>query len=109
MIEGLQQMPDAVTVLVSTELLAQLEQDWTPPVQLQIHRTPGIGSGYELIARTLHPVEDAGTAAAVPTCDAGHCGEPTAALVPTDDLGWLPMCAAHAVTELAKLSGVTNG
>lgn len=51
MIEGLQQMPDAVTVLVSTELLAQLEAEWTPPVQLHIERTPGIGSGYEMIAR----------------------------------------------------------
>lgn len=52
MIEGLQQMPDAVTVLVSTELLAQLEADWSDPVQIQIKRTPGIGSGYEMIART---------------------------------------------------------
>lgn len=45
-------MPDAVTVLVSTELLAQLEADWSPPVQIQIKRTPGIGSGYEMTART---------------------------------------------------------
>lgn len=51
MINGLP-MPDAVTVLVSTELLAQLEADWSPPVQIQIRRTPGIGSGYEMIART---------------------------------------------------------
>lgn len=53
MITGLQ-MPDAVTVLVSTELLAELEADWSPPVQIQIRRTPGIGSGYEMIARTHH-------------------------------------------------------
>lgn len=51
MITGLQ-MPDAVTVLVSTELLPQLEADWSPPVQVMIRRTPGIGSGYEMIART---------------------------------------------------------
>lgn len=100
MIEGLQQMPDAVTVLVSTELLAQLEADWTPPVQLHIDRTPGIGSGYELIVRTVQRIEDAGTAATVATCDAGHCSERTAALVLTEDLGWLPMCQAHAVAEL---------
>lgn len=58
MITGLQ-MPDAVTVLVSTELLAQLEADWSPPVQIQVRRTPGIGSGYEMVART-HQV-DGGT------------------------------------------------
>lgn len=45
-------MPDAVSVLVSTELLAQLEADWSPPVQVQVRRTPGIGSGYEMICRT---------------------------------------------------------
>jgi hypothetical protein len=105
MIEGLHQMSDAVTVLVSTDLLAQLEDDWSPAVQIQIRRTPGIGSGFEMIARNLRPIEDAATAAAVPTCDAGHCTEPTAALVPTKDFGWLPMCRAHTVTELANLSG----
>lgn len=52
-------MPDAVSVLVSTELLAQLEADWSPPVQIQITRTPGIGSGYEMMCRT-HQV-DGGT------------------------------------------------
>lgn len=46
------QMPDAVTVLVSTDLLAELAADWSPPVQIQVRRTPGIGSGYEMIART---------------------------------------------------------
>lgn len=51
MITGLP-MPDAVTVLVSTELLAVLEAGWSPPVQIQVRRTPGIGSGYEMIART---------------------------------------------------------
>lgn len=51
MISGLP-MPDAVTVLVSTELLAQLEAEWSPPVQVQVRRTPGIGSGYEMICRT---------------------------------------------------------
>lgn len=43
----------AVTVLVSTELLTQME-DWSPPVQIQVRRTPGIGSGYEMIARTIN-------------------------------------------------------
>ena len=51
MITGLP-MPDAVTVLVSTELLAQLEADWSPPLHIQITRTPGIGSGYEMTCRT---------------------------------------------------------
>lgn len=54
-IQGLP-MPDAVTVLVSTELLAQLEAEWSPPVEIQVRRTPGIGSGYEMIART-HTVD----------------------------------------------------
>jgi hypothetical protein len=101
MISGLP-MPDAVSVLVSTELLAQLEADWSPPVQIHIDRTPGIGSGYEMVARPPQRIEDAGTAATVATCDAGHCDQPRAALVPTADLGWLPVCRAHAMTELAK-------
>lgn len=58
MITGLQQMPDAVHVLVSTELLAQLETDWSPAVQLMIKRTPGVGSGYEMIARTHNCLGD---------------------------------------------------
>lgn len=45
-------MPDAVTVLVSTELLAQLTDEWSPPVQIHVNKTPGIGSGYEMICRT---------------------------------------------------------
>lgn len=45
-------MPDAVTVLVSTELLAQLTDEWSPPVQIHVDKTPGIGSGYEMICRT---------------------------------------------------------
>jgi hypothetical protein len=55
MISGLP-MPDAVSVLVSTELLAQLEADWSPPIQIQLTRTPGIGSGYEMVCRT-HQVD----------------------------------------------------
>lgn len=45
-------MLDAVTVLVSTELLGQLEADWSAPMQIRIDRTPGIGSGHEIICRT---------------------------------------------------------
>jgi hypothetical protein len=70
MISGLP-MPDAVTVLVSTELLAQLEADWSPPVQIQVRRTPGIGSGYEMTART-HTCAEA--TADGPLCHA--CGRP---------------------------------
>lgn len=43
----------AVTVLVSTELLAELTDEWSPPVQVQITRTSG-GTGYEMICRTHH-------------------------------------------------------
>lgn len=50
-------MPDAVSVLVSSDLLAELE-DWSPPVQVQVRRTPGIGSGWEMVFRT----HDCGTA-----------------------------------------------
>lgn len=39
-----------VTVLMSGELVEQLEE-WSPPVQLKIVKTPGIGTGYEAIAR----------------------------------------------------------
>lgn len=39
-----------VTVLVSTELLAELG-DWSQPVQVKIIETPGVSTGYELIAR----------------------------------------------------------
>lgn len=41
-----------VTVLVSTELLAELG-DWSPPVQVKIIETPGVGTGYEMIARSV--------------------------------------------------------
>lgn len=55
------EIPEAVTVLVSSELLAHLEQDWSPPVHVWIRRTPGVGSGYEMIASTH-------------TCDGRDCG-----------------------------------
>lgn len=38
-----------VTVRVSIELLAQLKDEWSPPVQLQIER---YGDEYTMIART---------------------------------------------------------
>jgi hypothetical protein len=41
-----------VTVLVDTELLAELG-DWSQPVQVKIIETPGAGTGYELIAREV--------------------------------------------------------
>ena len=41
---------DAVTVLISTELLEKMNDVWS--VQISIVRTPGIGSGYEMTART---------------------------------------------------------
>jgi hypothetical protein len=41
-----------VTVLVSKELVVELG-DWSPPVQVKIIRTPDVGTGYEMIARTV--------------------------------------------------------
>lgn len=40
-----------VTVLVSRELLEQLGE-WSEPVQVKVVETPGVGTGWELIART---------------------------------------------------------
>lgn len=40
-----------VTVLMAGELVDELEE-WSPPVQVRIIKTPGIGTGYEAIART---------------------------------------------------------
>lgn len=40
-----------VTVLVSRELLEELGQ-WSAPVQVKIVETPGVGTGWEMIART---------------------------------------------------------
>lgn len=40
-----------ITVQVSIEMLAELEQDWSRPVQIQIERTSG-GTGYVMNART---------------------------------------------------------
>lgn len=46
-------MPEqpTVTVLVSRELIEQLG-DWSEPVQVRIIETPGIGTGWEMEART---------------------------------------------------------
>ena len=40
--------------------------------------------------------------ALVGSCDAGDCFEPTAAVVLTDDMGWLAMCNRHALLHLAS-------
>jgi hypothetical protein len=44
-----------VTVLVSTELIAELRQ-WSAPVQIRVVDTPGVGTGYELEARRVDQV-----------------------------------------------------
>lgn len=51
-------MPEqpTVTVLVSPELLEQLG-DWSPWVQVRIVETPGVGTGWEMEARTCPPPE----------------------------------------------------
>jgi hypothetical protein len=41
-----------VTVLVSTELLERLGE-WSEPLQVMIRETPGVGTGWELIFRTV--------------------------------------------------------
>jgi len=51
------EMP-AVTVLVSSKLLRQLGE-WSEPVEIRIVETPGLGTGYEMTARTA-PVHRAG-------------------------------------------------
>ena len=43
--------PGTILLLVATDLLADLG-DWSQPVQVMIHETPGAGTGYELIFRT---------------------------------------------------------
>ena len=45
-----------VTVWVSTELLAEL-REWSDPVQVKIVETPGSGTGYEMVARTVRQDE----------------------------------------------------
>lgn len=42
-----------VTVLVSRELIDQIGEDWSGPVQVRIVETPGIGTGWEMTARTV--------------------------------------------------------
>lgn len=47
--------PDAfVTVAVTTELVKRLSV-WSEPVQVMVIETPGIGTGYEMIARPPAP------------------------------------------------------
>jgi hypothetical protein len=46
----------AVTVLVATEFLAELDE-WSQPVQVKICETPGVGTGWELIFRTVEQPE----------------------------------------------------
>lgn len=82
-------MPDAVTVLVSTELLALLEADWSAPMQIQVRRTPGIGSGYEMIARTH-------------TCQPAVCQRCLGT-------GTVDAVAPRLCPDCGQLDGVTNG
>lgn len=44
--------PEFVTVLVHRDLLAELKE-WSAPVQVKIIATPGHGTGYEMVARTV--------------------------------------------------------
>lgn len=44
---------DVVTVLVSTEFLARLGE-WSDPVRVMIQKTPGVGTGWELIFQTIN-------------------------------------------------------
>ena len=50
-------MPEipSVTVLVSPELIAQMNGEWSAPVQVQIVETPGVGTGWEMTCRTYTP------------------------------------------------------
>jgi hypothetical protein len=41
-----------VTVLVATELLAELGE-WSQPVRVQVIETPGRGTGYEMIFQAV--------------------------------------------------------
>lgn len=50
----------SVTVLVSPELIAQMDGEWSPPVQVQVIETPGVGTGWEMIARTYSPDDEGG-------------------------------------------------
>jgi hypothetical protein len=45
-----------VTVLVSRGLLKHLGE-WSPPVQVRITETPGVGTGWEMTARTVAVTE----------------------------------------------------
>lgn len=47
---------DAVTVLVSADLVGQLNE-WSEPVQIRIVETPGVGTGYEMTARKVFSVQ----------------------------------------------------
>jgi hypothetical protein len=48
----------AVTVAVSTELLAEL-REWSQPVEVQVVETPGVGTGWEMIFRRHECVDEA--------------------------------------------------
>lgn len=52
-------MPEqpTVTVLVSPELIDELGE-WGPPAQVRIIETPGVGTGWELIARRIYGPEE---------------------------------------------------
>lgn len=51
-----------MTVLVSPELIKQMNGEWSEPVQVQVIETPGIGTGWEMIARTYPPPNEDGQA-----------------------------------------------
>lgn len=72
-----------VTVMVSIELLAQLQHDWSPPVQIQIESTTG-GTGYVMNARnhTCPPHDENADEGFTLQCDCGQIWE-------FDGSGWL--------------------
>jgi hypothetical protein len=46
---------ETVTLKASPELLTQLMEGWSPPVQVRVIRTPGVGTGWEMEAREVRP------------------------------------------------------
>lgn len=49
---------ETVTLLASPEVLDEILDRWSDPVQVMVTRTPGIGTGWDMTIRRYEPGQD---------------------------------------------------
>lgn len=49
---------EIITLLASREVLDEILDRWSGPVQIMATRTPGVGTGWDMTIRQYDPVRD---------------------------------------------------